>query len=102
VLLELHISRLGVIEDVTLELPPGLSVLTEETPAGKTMVTEGLALVLGRRGRAGMVRGGAGRPGLEARRQRVAEPSRMLSGLPTEEAATRAEQRLAEAAREKG
>jgi DNA repair protein RecN (Recombination protein N) len=67
VLLELHISGLGVIENVTLELPPGLSVLTGETGAGKTMVTEGLALVLGRRGRAGMIRGGAGRAGLEAR-----------------------------------
>jgi DNA repair protein RecN (Recombination protein N) len=67
VLLELHIAGLGVIEDVSLELPPGLSVLTGETGAGKTMVTEGLALVLGRRGRAGMVRSGAERAGLEAR-----------------------------------
>ena len=63
-LLELHISGLGVIEDVTLELPPGLSVLTAETGAGKTLVTEGLAPVLGRRGRAGMVRSRADRAGL--------------------------------------
>jgi DNA repair protein RecN (Recombination protein N) len=34
--------------------------------------------------------------------ERVEELSRMLSGLPTEEAATHAEQLLAEAAREKG
>jgi DNA repair protein RecN (Recombination protein N) len=69
VLLDLHIAGLGVIEDVTLELPPGLSVLTGETGAGKTMVTEGLALVLGRRARAGLVRDGAGRAGVEARFQ---------------------------------
>jgi DNA repair protein RecN (Recombination protein N) len=67
VLLELHIAGLGVIDDVTLEFPPGLSVLTGETGAGKTMVTVGLALVLGRRARSGMVREGAGRAGVEAR-----------------------------------
>jgi DNA repair protein RecN (Recombination protein N) len=66
-LLELHIRGLGVIEDVTLELPPGLSVLTGETGAGKTMVTTGLALVLGRRAQSGLVREGAGRAAVEAR-----------------------------------
>jgi DNA repair ATPase RecN len=35
-------------------------------------------------------------------RDRVEELSRMLAGLPTEEAATHADQLLAEAAREKG
>jgi DNA repair protein RecN (Recombination protein N) len=67
VLVELHIAGLGVIDDVTLELPSGLSVLTGETGAGKTMVTVGLALVLGRRARSGLVRQGAGRAGVEAR-----------------------------------
>jgi DNA repair protein RecN (Recombination protein N) len=63
---ELHIAGLGVIEDVTLELSPGLNVLSGETGAGKTMVTVGLALVLGRRGQAGMVRMGAGKGRVEA------------------------------------
>ena len=66
-LVELHIAGLGVIDDVTLELPSGLSVLTGETGAGKTMVTVGLALVVGRRARSGLVRQGAGRAGVEAR-----------------------------------
>ena len=66
-LLELHIAGLGVIEDVTLEPAPGLSVLTGETGAGKTMVTVGLSLALGRRARAGMVRRGAERATIEAR-----------------------------------
>ncbi|HEX9375764.1 MAG TPA: AAA family ATPase, partial [Actinomycetota bacterium] len=48
-LLELHISGLGVIDDLDLELHPGLNVLTGETGAGKTMVTVGLALALGAR-----------------------------------------------------
>jgi DNA repair protein RecN (Recombination protein N) len=67
VLLELHIAGLGVIEDVTLEPAPGLSVLTGETGAGKTMVTVGLSLALGRRARAGMVRRAASRATIEAR-----------------------------------
>jgi DNA repair protein RecN (Recombination protein N) len=67
VLLELHISGLGVIEEVTLELQPGLSVLTGETGAGKTLVTEGLGLALGRRARSGLVRLGMSRAGVEAR-----------------------------------
>lgn len=66
-LAELHIAGLGVIDDATLELAPGLNVLTGETGAGKTMVTVGLSLVLGARARAGMVREGAGRAGVEAR-----------------------------------
>lgn len=66
-LLELHIVGLGVIEDVTLELGPGLSVLTGETGAGKTMVTVGLSLALGRRARTGLVRRAAPRASVEAR-----------------------------------
>ena len=66
-LLELHIAGLGVIDDATLELAPGLNVLTGETGAGKTMVTVGLSLVLGARARVGMVREGADRAGVEAR-----------------------------------
>ena len=74
-LLELHIAGLGVIEDVTLEPAPGLSVLTGETGAGKTMVTVGLSLALGRRARAGMVRGDAPRASIEARFDARAVPA---------------------------
>ncbi len=66
-LLELHIAGLGVIEDLDLELHPGLNVLTGETGAGKTMVTVGLALALGGRGSASLVREGAARTRVEAR-----------------------------------
>jgi DNA repair protein RecN (Recombination protein N) len=67
VLRELHISGLGVIEDLDLELHPGLNVLTGETGTGKTMVTVGLELALGRRGGSSMVRGGAGSARVQAR-----------------------------------
>ena len=49
VLSEIRIRGLGVIEDVTLELGPGLTVVTGETGAGKTMVVTGLHLLFGGR-----------------------------------------------------
>jgi DNA repair protein RecN (Recombination protein N) len=64
---ELHLTGLGVIEDVELELHPGLNVLTGETGAGKTMVTVGLALALGRRASASLVRSGADAARVQAR-----------------------------------
>ncbi len=66
-LLELHIAGLGVIDDVTIELAPGLNVLTGETGAGKTMVTVALGLALGERASAALVRTGAGAARVEAR-----------------------------------
>jgi DNA repair protein RecN (Recombination protein N) len=56
---EIRISSLGVIEDSTLELGPGLTVITGETGAGKTMVVTALGLLLGGRADSGAVRRGA-------------------------------------------
>jgi DNA repair protein RecN (Recombination protein N) len=67
VLRELHISGLGVIADLELELAPGLNVLTGETGAGKTMVTVGLLLALGERGSAALVREDASAARVQAR-----------------------------------
>ncbi|TIC79163.1 DNA repair protein RecN [Nocardioides sp. GY 10113] len=56
---EIRISGLGVIESSTLELGPGLTVITGETGAGKTMVVSALGLLLGGRADSGAVRSGA-------------------------------------------
>ena len=56
---ELRISGLGVIDSSTLELGPGLTVITGETGAGKTMIVTALGLLLGGRGDAGAVRSGS-------------------------------------------
>ncbi|CUR59475.1 DNA repair protein recN [metagenome] len=56
---ELRISSLGVIDSSTLELGPGLTVITGETGAGKTMVVTALGLLLGGRADSGAVRSGA-------------------------------------------
>jgi DNA repair protein RecN (Recombination protein N) len=56
---ELHIRGLGVIEDASLRLAPGLTVVTGETGAGKTMLVTALELLLGARADAALVRRGA-------------------------------------------
>ena len=64
---ELRISGLGVIDDAVLELSPGLTVVTGETGAGKTMVVSGLGLLFGGRGDAGLVRVGSARAAIDGR-----------------------------------
>lgn len=63
---ELRIRDLGVITDATLALGPGLSVVTGETGAGKTMVVTAVGLLLGARSDAGAVRSGAKSASAEA------------------------------------
>jgi len=67
VLEELSIRDVGVIESVTLTLAPGLTVLTGETGAGKTMVVSALELLLGGRADVDSVRSGARRALVEGR-----------------------------------
>ena len=66
-LAEIRIQGLGVIDDATLELDPGLTVLTGETGAGKTMVVTGLNLFGGGRAEASRVADGARRAVVEGR-----------------------------------
>ena len=54
----MRLRALGVIRDAVLELGPGLTVVTGETGAGKTMVVTGLGLLLGGRADAAAVRTG--------------------------------------------
>ena len=65
-LTELRVRDLAVIADVTLPLQPGLNVLTGETGAGKSMLVDALALLLGERASADMVRPGAEKTVIEA------------------------------------
>ncbi len=62
---ELRVRHLATIEDVTLHLGPGLNVLTGETGAGKSMLVDALALLLGGRAAAEVVRPGAPRAIIE-------------------------------------
>jgi DNA repair protein RecN (Recombination protein N) len=59
VLTELRVRDLAVIADVTLPFAPGLNILTGETGAGKSMLVDALALLLGERASSDVVRPGA-------------------------------------------
>jgi DNA repair protein RecN (Recombination protein N) len=66
-LTELRVRDLGVIEDLSLTFGAGMTVLTGETGAGKTLVVEALQLVLGGRAHPAIVRAGATEALVEAR-----------------------------------
>ncbi len=63
---ELHIRSLGVIDETTLTLEPGLTVVTGETGAGKTMIVTALELLLGARASSDLVRSGSDAAVVEA------------------------------------
>lgn len=64
---ELRARQLGVIEDLTLLLGPGMTAVTGETGAGKTMVVGALALLVGGRADPVLVRHGADEAVVEGR-----------------------------------
>jgi DNA repair protein RecN (Recombination protein N) len=59
VLRELHIKDFAIIDDLHLTLEPGFNVLTGETGAGKSILIDAVALLLGGRGDTTAVRAGA-------------------------------------------
>lgn len=64
---ELHIENLGVIEKLEVVLTNGLTALTGETGAGKTMLVEAISLLVGERADATIVRPGAQEARIEGR-----------------------------------
>ncbi|MBV6522759.1 MAG: DNA repair protein RecN [Gemmatimonadaceae bacterium] len=64
-LIELRIRNVAIIENVSMTIAPGFSVLTGETGAGKSIIVGALALLLGERGHADMIRTGEDRATVE-------------------------------------
>lgn len=58
-LASLRVRDLAVLEDVEVSFGEGLTVLTGETGAGKSLVVDALSLLSGERGDAGLIRAGA-------------------------------------------
>jgi DNA repair protein RecN (Recombination protein N) len=66
-LAELSVRNLGVIAELRLLLAPGMTALTGETGAGKTMLVEALELLVGGRADAALVRPGSDEATIEGR-----------------------------------
>jgi DNA repair protein RecN (Recombination protein N) len=75
-LTHLHISGFALIDEVELALGPGLTVITGETGAGKSIVVEAMALLRGARAGADVIRAGRDEARVEAI---IALPARGLA-----------------------
>ncbi len=76
-LAQLNIRNLAVIDEVELELCPGLTVLTGETGAGKSILVDALALALGERADSRAIRTGTDRCEITATFEVSARPDLM-------------------------
>jgi DNA repair protein RecN (Recombination protein N) len=66
-LIELHVADLGIVADLKLVLGPGLTAITGETGAGKTLLVEALELLVGGRADTTLIRDGVSEARVEGR-----------------------------------
>jgi DNA repair protein RecN (Recombination protein N) len=68
-LVELHVVDLGIVADLSLVLDaaPGMTAITGETGAGKTLIVEAVELLVGGRADTALVRDGASEARVEGR-----------------------------------
>jgi DNA repair protein RecN (Recombination protein N) len=60
-LMNLQVRDFAIVDEIDIEFEPGMTLLTGETGAGKSILVDALGLVLGERGSAQLVRDGARR-----------------------------------------
>ena len=60
-LTSLQVRNFAIIDEIEIEFDSGMTVLTGETGAGKSILVDAMGLVLGERGGSGLVRAGARR-----------------------------------------
>src|ERR1700730_2952827 len=66
VLIELRLENYAVIDSLSVEFAPGLNLLTGETGAGKSILIDALALLLGNKASADVIRAGADKAKISA------------------------------------
>ncbi len=76
---EIHVANFGVIEDLTIEIKPGMTVISGETGAGKTLIVDALSMLGGQRAPLGLIRTGAVGAKIEARFHTAAAEELVLS-----------------------
>ena len=57
-LIQLSVKNFAIIEDVNISFKDGLTVLTGETGAGKSLIIDSISLLLGDRANSEMIRNG--------------------------------------------
>ena len=62
----IHIRHFAIVEELSLDIGPGMTVLTGETGAGKSILLDALGLALGDRAESGTIRAGAKRAEVSA------------------------------------
>lgn len=66
-LTHIQLRNFAIVEQLTLDLHPGFTVLTGETGAGKSILLDALGLALGERAEVGVIRHGADRAEISVR-----------------------------------
>ena len=62
----IHIRHFAIVDELALDFGSGMTVLTGETGAGKSILLDALGLALGDRGESGIIRAGASRAEVSA------------------------------------
>src|SRR5438874_11220756 len=81
VLVELRLENYAVIDNIAVEFSSGLNLLTGETGAGKSILIDALALLLGEKASADVIRAGADKAVIAAVFEIEGSPEKSVAGI---------------------
>ncbi|HEX3821627.1 MAG TPA: DNA repair protein RecN [Candidatus Sulfotelmatobacter sp.] len=80
-LIELRLENYAVVDNLVVEFGPGLNLLTGETGAGKSILIDALALLLGEKASSDVIRSGAERAVIAAVFEAAGEAEKILQKI---------------------